>query len=466
MTLLIIALLFGFYAAWNIGANDVANAMGTSVGSRALTLVQAVIIASIFEFSGAVLFGSNVTETLQEGIVAPEFFSNDPMTFIYGMLAALLATGAWLQLASYFGLPVSTTHAICGAIVGFGVVAGGLEAVQWDHVISIALGWIASPLLGGALSYTIFLLIRRKIFYQLHPLDAIKKYFPAIVASVLFVLSMIALNKIILKESLVIIQILISISLAVIFGFIAGAFVKRLNLTPSQVVQTSFDPNLLIEIEKAKKHLSRVQNATTGEVNYQIGDILQEIDTMSYAVRQSAATTTKHTEFYWVEKVFAFLQIISACLMAFAHGSNDVSNAIGPLAAVITTIQSGAVTQHVPLWILMLGGAGIVIGLATWGWRVIDTIGKKITELTPSRGFSSEFGAACTILLASAFGFPVSTTHTLVGAVLGVGLAGGLGALNLLTIRDIIFSWIITIPAGALLSIGSYYVISSIAGAL
>lgn len=459
---LIIAILFGFYAAWNIGANDVANAMGTSVGSGALTLIQAVIIASIFEFLGATLFGSNVSETLQKGLVNPEIFANEPKVFILGMLSALLATGAWLQIASYLGLPVSTTHAICGAIVGFGAIVGGIDAVYWDKVLSIALTWIASPLIGGAFSYLIFLVIRRKIFYQQHPLQAIIRYLPYIIGVVIFVLSLILQQNVLFPHASRILKLAVAALLATAVAFITKSCVKKFHIELAPQKNKALDPNLLIEVEKAKKHLYRIQNATSGEMNYHMGDIIQELDGVSHAIREGSNSASVHTEFHWVEKIFGFLQIASACLMAFAHGSNDVSNAIGPLAAVVSTIQHGALTEHIPAWVLLLGAVGIVTGLATWGWRVIDTIGKKITELTPSRGFAGEFGAACTILLASACGFPVSTTHTLVGSVLGVGLAGGIGALNLSTIRDIIFSWIITIPAGALLSICCYYTLSTL----
>lgn len=413
-TFLIISLLFGFYAAWNIGANDVSNAMGTSVGSKALTITQAVIIAAFFEFMGAVFFGSHVSETLQKGIINSQAFANDPQVLVCGMLAALLATGIWLQLATYLGLPVSTTHAIVGAIIGFGAVVGGVEGIYWEHVFSIAASWLVSPLLGGAIGFVLFTFLRKKIFYSVQPLEATKKALPWLVGAMCVVLSIVGLWDVLAP---------------------AGDALTKLEVIICMSAAAGLGSHLLCQ--KIQIPVAVQGSALLGE--------------------------HKNSEFYWVERIFAILQIATACLMAFSHGANDVANAIGPLAAIVSIIESGstAFEPHIPTWILGIGGIGIVIGLATWGWRVIETIGKKITELTPSRGFSAEFGAAFTVLIASRLGFPISTTHTLVGAVLGVGLAGGIGSLNLRMIRDIILAWIVTIPAGAALCILCYYIITS-----
>lgn len=461
--LYIIALIFGFYAAWNIGANDVANAMGTSVGSKALTLRQAVILAAIFEFLGAVLFGASVSETLERGIVNPEVFATRPFVFINGMLASLLATGLWLQFASYCGIPVSTTHAIVGAIVGFGAIVGGVDAVDWAHVAHIAMSWIASPLLGAAASFLIFLLLRQHVFYKRSPLAATKKLLPFIAGGVVMVLSLSMFYRVIAPSSHVGMKFIISLLIAACVGIAAHFFVRKIKVQHSVATEPGSNPALLHDVEKAKKQLQQVRNSLDGEDNFRLGDIVQDLDTLSFSLKQKEQPERRKTEFFWVEKIFGYLQIISACLMAFAHGSNDVSNAIGPMAAITSTLQHHF-HQHAsfPTWALVLGGAGIVIGLATWGWRVIETIGKRITELTPSRGFSAEFGASLTILLASSLGFPISTTHTLVGSVFGVGLAGGLSSLNAKTIRDILISWVVTIPAGAVLSIICYYIISAI----
>lgn len=408
--LLILVVLAGAYMAWNIGANDVANAMGTSVGSGALTLRQAVLIAAVLEFSGAFFLGSHVSETIQKGIVDSAIFK-EPLILVYGMLAALLASGAWLQLASYYGWPVSTTHSIVGAVVGFGVVVGGMDAIYWQNVGFIASSWILSPLFGGILSFIIFNLLRRHIFYVQNPIAAAKKLTPSLVFCVVFILVLILLYKGLSNVELTLTFLEsfgISAACGLVAAFISKMFLKRL------------------------KEDSGSESA-------------------DYAV---------------VEKIFGYLQIMSACLMAFAHGANDVANAIGPLSAAIGVLTTGVISTQstVPTWALGLGGIGIVVGLATWGWRVIETIGKKITELTPTRGFSAEFGAAATILIASRLGLPISTTHTLVGSVIGVGLARGIEALDLRTTRYIFISWLVTVPAGAIVTIIFFYLIKALFG--
>lgn len=410
LSLFFLIVAAGFYMAWNIGANDVANAMGTSVGSGALTLKQAILIASVLEFSGAFFLGSHVSETMQSGIINPEYFIDMPKQLLLGMLSALIGTGIWLQVASYFGWPVSTTHSIVGAIFGFGILIGGVESVYWDKIFYIASSWILSPLLGGLFSYNLFQMIRTKIFYASHPLAEAKRLMPYIVFGVFVILTVLFLE--------IYLEMIEIILLSLILGLVA-AF------------------------------------STKVSVNYWLRNTpcthLNEMD---------------HTkdDFVIIETMFGWLQIISACLMAFAHGANDVANAIGPLSAAMHILYTGSVAfnTEIPSWALGLGGIGIVIGLATWGWRVIETIGKKITELTPTRGFAAEISASFTIMAASRLGLPISTTHTLVGAVIGVGLARGIGALNFGMTRDIVASWIITIPAGALTAIIVYLLLASI----
>lgn len=404
--LLIAVILAGAYMAWNIGANDVANAMGTSVGSGALTLKQAVVVAALLEFSGAFFFGSHVSETMQNHIVDPTIF-HDPLVLVYGMLAALLSAGIWLQIASYYGWPVSTTHSIIGAIVGFGAAVGGLEAIYWNNVFFIATSWVLSPLLGAIFSFAIFSFLKRNILYTSNPILAARKLTPYIVFAVFFILALILLYKGLTHLDLEL-NFFESIGISAVFG-VVGFFISKLLL--------------------------------------------------SYVKMDS------QNEYAVVEKIFCYLQIISACLMAFAHGANDVANAIGPLSAAIGVLTTGVISAQTPTptWALALGGIGIVIGLATWGWRVIETIGKKITELTPTRGFSAEFGAAVTILIASRLGLPISTTHTLVGSVIGVGMARGIEALDLRTMRYIFISWLVTVPAGALVAIILFYLINAIA---
>lgn len=414
LILLILVIAAGIYMAWNIGANDVANAMGTSVGSGALTLKQAVIVAAVLEFTGAFFFGSHVSETIQKGIVDSAIFQN-PIVVVYGMLAALMAAGAWLQIASYYGWPVSTTHTIVGAVVGFGAAVGGIEAIYWENVSFIAFSWVLSPIMGGLISFAIFSVLRQHIFYAPFPVAAAKKITPFLVAGAVFILALIMLYN--------------------------GLTNINLQLSFFQALGASIICSC---------------------IGYLI--CFQCLKGIKPSIGTKEASKREYAEYAIVEKIFGYLQIITACLMAFSHGANDVANAIGPLAASLDILNTGVISQQasIPPWALAIGGFGIVIGLATWGWRVIETIGKKITELTPTRGFSAEFGAAVTILLASRLGLPISTTHTLVGAVIGVGLARGIEALDLRTIRYIIVSWLFTIPAGAFLAIGLFYIINLI----
>lgn len=456
--------------AWNIGANDVANAMGTSVGSGALTLRQAVFVAAILEFSGAFFFGSHVSKTMQSGIVNADLFASDPKTLVYGMLASLASAGIWLQIASYFGWPVSTTHSIVGAIVGFGLAVGGIHAIYWENVGFIVSTWILSPIIGGVIAYYIFTFIRKKILYTLNPFESARKITPFLVFCVFVVLTFILVFEGFrhLQLSLSLTEkILLSIFAGLIGAGISYLLLRRLPAAPQTKAAIQYNPEMVESLEKARRQLHKVQALSAGEMQYNVSLILSEIDNLSSIIgKHHEEVSQSHAEYFKLEKIFAYLQIISACMMAFAHGANDVANAIGPLSAAVAILTTGiyAVEAPVPLWALALGGVGIVIGLATWGWRVMDTIGKKITELTPSRGFAAEFGAATTIVLASRLGMPVSTTHTLVGAVLGVGFARGLGAVNLNTTRDILISWIVTVPIGALLAILLYYPIHAIFG--
>lgn len=449
--------------AWSIGANDVANAMGTSVGSKALTLRQAVIIAAILEFAGAFLFGSHVSETVQNGIVDAKFFAPNQMDFVYGMLASLLATGAWLQLASYYGWPVSTTHSIIGALVGFGAIIGGLEAIYWGNVAFIVSIWVVSPLLGGIISYLIFTFLRNQIFFKPDPVQAAKDIAPLLIFLVFSIMSLMlifkGLHNIDLPFSFFT-SIWVSTAIGLLAALIGYLLIRRIPELPKPA--RSYDAGVARGLSKAVKHLNRAQMASSGKLQEEITSVLAEIEQVSSQITPPDKGDYIHGEFNAVEKIFGYLQIVTACLMAFAHGANDVANAIGPIAAAITFLYKGAVIDS--SWILALGGAGIVVGLATWGWRVIETIGHKITELTPTRGFAAEFGAALTILFASRLGLPISTTHTLVGAVIGIGLARGLEAINLNTTRDIFISWLVTIPAGAFITVLFFYAIKAVFG--
>ena len=412
---LIMACIFGFFMAWGIGANDVANAMGTSVGSRALTIKQAILIAMVFEFLGAYLAGGEVTSTIRKGIIDPEVMQDDPQLMVYGMMSALLAAGTWLMIASIKGWPVSTTHSIVGAIVGFAAVGISMDAVYWGKVGGIVASWVVSPVLAGTISFALFMSVKALILDTDDPFHRAKKYIPIYMWMVGFMMCMVTLLKG-LKH--------IGLDLDLGLGS------KFANAVPVSIVfgllVAGFGAMLLRRIKYEPDTLDR---------------------------------------FHSVERVFAVLMVFTACSMAFAHGSNDVANAVGPLAAIAGTVQSGgeiAAKSAMPWWILLIGAMGIVVGLATYGWKVITTVGSKITELTPSRGFAAELGAASTVVIASATGLPISTTHTLVGAVLGVGFARGIAALNLRVIGSIFMSWIITLPAGAGLAILFFFLFKGI----
>lgn len=394
--------------AWGIGANDVANAMGTSVGSKALTLRQAIIIAALFECTGAFLAGGQVTQTIRKGIINPLAFSHTPHLLVLGMMASLLAAGTWLLVASYKGWPVSTTHSIIGAIIGFAVLELGVDAVQWMQVLSIVGSWVITPVISGGIGFVIIHSIQKFIINTDDPNLNAKRYLPLYIFCVAFVMALVTLFKGLKHIGLDLpdwenYAFALGFGvLAMIIGYLALAF-----------------------NEKRLRKKGRYGN---------------------------------------VEAVFALLMIFTASAMAFAHGSNDVANAIGPLAAIVSIAKTAdvAAAAYLPKWELLLGAIGILAGLAMYGYRVIGTIGEKITELTPSRGFAAEFATAITVVVASGTGLPISTTQTLVGAVLGVGLARSIGALNLKVIRGIFASWVVTLPAGALLSMFFFLILKTV----
>ena len=471
-TLLVLAAIFGFYMAWNIGANDVANAMGTSVGSGALTLRNAVILAALLEFAGAFFAGASVSDTIRKGIVDPEVFAAEPTLFVCGMLASLLAAGVWLQIASYFGWPVSTTHSIIGAVIGFGAVFAGIQAINWDKAGLIAVSWVISPVLSGTISYFIFRIVLRRIFHQANPVLAAKRMVPALVFLLVSTLSLVLVFKG-LKHKLEGVDlstfdsILIAAAVGAVAAIVAWVLARRMKITDEEsagVDDHRSNAYASRALDRAHRALKRATMTSTGETREKAAALLEQTELLASSSRSRLQLGTDHPAFRRVERIFIPLQILSAAFIAFAHGSNDVANAIGPFVACWETIRTGAVEAESsvsPLF-LAVGGLGIVVGLATWGWRVMRTIGRRITELTPSRGFCAEFGAGLTIVLASVMGIPISTTHTVVGAVLGVGLAGGIGSLNLATVRDVIVSWIVTIPAGAGLAIIFYFILKAL----
>ena len=469
LIIIILAIIFGLYMAWGIGANDVANAMGTSVGSGALTLGGALVVAAVLEFSGAFFVGAHVSDTVRQGIVDPDLFANDGLSYMLGMLSALLAAGLWLQVASWKGWPVSTTHSIVGAIVGFGAVYGGIDAVYWQKVGQVATSWVISPLMSAVISYFIFRLVLRYIFYKPNPLRSAKRLAPYLVFMVIAILTLSTVFKGLANLNLNL-TLADSFAVAGIAGLVASgisllliARIKEPDDANKDKDGVITDPAVVRALEKTAKQLERAELAAPGHLKADIDDLIEEVRRLRYESQKRYEYHTNSSEYQSVEKLFVYLQILSACSVAFAHGANDVANAIGPMSAIISVAMQGGQTiaakAPVSAWMLAVGGAGIVIGLATWGWRVMETIGRNITHLTPTRGFSAEFGAATTILLASKLGLPISTTHTLVGAVLGVGLARGISAVNLGTLRDIVISWVVTLPIGAALSIIIFYLL-------
>ena len=395
--ILISAAMLGFFAAYGVGANDVANAMGTSVGSKVLTIKQAVLIAAIFEFLGAFLAGGGVTQTIRKGVIDPALFDANLEILIYGMISALFAAGTWLLIASLRGWPVSTTHTIVGAIVGFGIYALGFDKINWSVVGNIGLSWITSPLSS------------------------------AIVAALFYYIC----KELILKENTKYRLIIINF-----FVFLAGFAIA------------------LITVTKGLKNIFKQQDLilTFGDSAFYSAIAALVFTAIFYIFSRARLSNTSGSQ----ESQFAYLMVFTSCAVAFAHGSNDVANAIGPLAAIhqaTNQILGNAVSPDTPLWILFLGAAGIVIGLATLGYRVMKTIGEKIVKLTPSKGFAAQLAAALTVVLASQLDMPVSTTHTLVGAVIGIGLVEGISTINVKSVNSIFLSWVITLPAGALLSI-------------
>lgn len=401
MAILVIVVLLAFYMAWNLGANDVANAMGTSVGSKAITLKQAIIMAGVLEFLGAVLFGQEVTSTLGTKIADPALFATTPQTLVMGMISVLLSGGIWLQVATSGGLPISSSHAIVGAIAGFSWVSLGIEAIDWSSVGLITIGWILTPIISGTISAGLYSLIRHWIFNQLHPLSQLQEWTPWLSTLLLSVFGIIVLPTITQPLS----QFLLT--------------ERKLNIPPHDITLfiTGIAAIALTLISWRELANSQIDNQIQG--------------------------------------LFAKFQVISACFVAFAHGSNDVGNAIAPLAVIYYINQQGKVPNDqltIPLWILLLGAVGIVAGLAVWGEKVITTIGKNIISLEPSSGFCAELATAMTILLASRLGLPVSTSHALVGGVVGIGLVQNLQAIKLSTIQNIAAAWLITVPISAAMS--------------
>ncbi len=413
-----LAAILGLYMAWNIGANDVANSMADAVGSRALSIKQAVILAGICEFAGAVLVGAHVTDTVRKGIVDPSVLANLPgmspvdaaALLIIGMTVSLLSAAIWLNYSSWAGMPVSTTHSIVGAVAGFGIISAGYQAVNWGKMGQIVASWFISPIAGAAMAFLLFKFISRAILGQHRPVRAAKKYVPYIVFMVIAVVTLATIYKG-LKHVIGGVEWMCGWTSFIIAGVLstAGALLSR----------------------------KFINNYLEGKDDLKISDQLDE-----------------------VERVFSPLVVVSSCSVAFAHGANDVANAVGPLAAIVNIAQTGNVAMKVgvPFWVLALGGTGIVLGLATYGYRVMATVGTKITEITPSRGVAADIAATTVVLVCTRMKLPISTTHTLVGAILGIGLARGLGGIDSTITKKIFGSWFITVPAAAILSMIMFFI--------
>lgn len=407
---IIVACIIGLIMAWGIGANDLANIMSTTMGSKAITVKQALVIAVVFEFAGALLGGTHVTNTIRTGIINIAEVS-PPVYIIYGMLSVLLASSVWIWLASFFGMPVSITNAIVGALVGFGAIVLGVNTIHWQTITHIAISWVCSPLIAGIVAFLLFNTIRKYVLSQKLPAEAVKKAAPFY----LFLVGVVLASMIVIKG------------------------LEHFDIS------LSFVQKMLID-------------AVTGSVVALFGMIL-------VGRVKNGVDASYHEQLTYVEKVFGILMALTACAMVFAHGSNDVAIAVGPIAAVIGIVNHGGqltADTPVPLWIVTMGCVGVVLGLFVYGRKVIETVGSGITALTPSRAFCATLAAATTVIVSTSTGIPVSATQTLVGAVLGVGLARGIGALNLIVIRNIILSWIITLPAAAVLAVGFFFVVRSL----
>ena len=394
--ILISSAMLGFFTAYGVGANDVANAMGTSVGSKVLTIKQAVLVAAVFEFLGAFLAGGGVTQTIRKGVIDPALFDGNLEVLIYGMISALFAAGTWLLVASLRGWPVSTTHTIVGAIVGFGIYALGVNEINWTVVGNIGLSWITSPLSSALVAGLFYYICKQYI------IDNDSRFKGLIIR---------------------------------VYIFLAGFAIA------------------LITVTKGLKNIFKQQELF---VTFQDSVFISAVAALIFTFIFYYFSKAKLKRSINSESQFAYLMIFTSCAVAFAHGSNDVANAIGPLAAInqaTSQLLNQPYTLETPLWILFLGAAGIVLGLATLGYRVMKTIGENIVKLTPSKGFSAQLAAALTVVIASQLDMPVSTTHTLVGAVIGIGLVEGVSTINFKSVRTIVLSWVVTLPAGALLSI-------------
>ncbi len=398
LILLILTTILGFAMAFSIGANDVANSMATAVGAKAITPKQAAFIAMFLEFAGALMFGAHVSKTIVKGIVKPDFIDK-PEYFLYGALSALLASTIWILVATHWSMPISTTHSIVGGMMGFGIVAFGLESINWPTFLHIAVSWVISPFFGGLLSYITFKTISSLILHANSPWKSAKRYAPLLISIAIFVMFFLFFKK----------TLKMSLSISALYGFLIGAI------------------GFIITFFSIKK--------------------MKDTD-----------------EYESVENVFKKAQLFTSCYVSFSHGANDVANAAGPIAAVFIILETSTIPKEVeiPSLILMIGGIGISMGVLFMGYKVMRTVGESITHLTNTRGFAVDFSTATTVLLASVLGMPISTTHVVVGSVTGVGLARGVETVNVGVLKNVVLSWIVTVPFTAGLSALLFLVFKSI----
>jgi PiT family inorganic phosphate transporter len=411
----VLACLVGLWMTWGVGANDLANIMSTAMGSKALSVKQALVIAVVFEIAGAFLGGSGVTDTIRNGIIDASVFEQTPQLYIYGMLSVLMAGACWMTLASILGMPVSITNAIVGSLVGVGAIMLGMHAIHWQKVGYIAISWLSSPMIAGVTAFLLFISIRNLILGAEDPLAAAERYVPVYLAVV---------------------------------GIILALMTSMKGLNHFHVLLNFWQKAAVIVVTALAVLISGM---------YAIKKIRMKLK----------FKLNRHTQFQYIESMFSVLMAFTACAMVFAHGSNDVAIAVGPIVGVISSVNASYWSQNG--WMLsgitLFGCLGVILGLVMYGRKVIATVGNAITTLTPSRAFAATLAAASTVVVSTSTGIPVSATQTLVGAVFGVGLARGIDALNLTVIRNIFMSWIVTIPAAAGLATLFFYILRIIFGA-
>ena len=470
-----------FVMAYGIGANDVANAFATSVGAKAITLKQALLIAAFMEFFGATLMGSHVTDTIAKGIIDAELFTEEPEILMVAEMCALMSASVWLLLATIWGLPVSTTHSIIGALIGCGIVARGFSAIHWDKVVEIVISWFASPVLSGILTFLLFLFVRNCILRAKESFERALKFYPIMVGVTFAVNIFFIIYKgspqLNLDETPLWLGLLISVVLGVIISVVLTFTMVPCLRKRSLKIQTEEDDakaqptksvsanpdapmaaantavTVSVPVEETKKETKATKDAL-GVLNPDVHAELKDEESQVYKMHKNAEKFDARTE-----HVFTFVQVVTATFDSFSHGANDVANSIGPFAGVVSIYVHRGISDksEVPIWILILGGAGIVAGLATLGYKIIASIGVNLVRVTPSRGFTIELGAAIVVLIGSRLGIPLSTTHCQVGSTVGVGVLEGKKGINWKLFLEVFAGWVLTLVVAALGAAGFFW---------